>query len=254
MNEATFLPRDRLAVFVDGDNLSPDLAPQLLKQIGGTADVMRVYAAGPHLKGWLKHEAFEPRVTKFEGASQKNLTDLTLSLDALHLSLTQNFARVVLATSDGDFAVLARKLRETGVTVIGIGDEKAPNLLRRSCTRFVAISHPIHGPEPQRACASRDPILRAALGLTGPDWKPVTAVAQELKEKHGLTRKSEGVGQWSRWFKARADRFDVDEASPGIRVRQKAERQAGKGEPQCASAPSPLPNRADTLSTTGSST
>ena len=44
-------------------------------------------------------------------------------------------------SSDSDFTRLASRLRESGMEVIGMGEEKTPRSFRVACTRFVNLEN-----------------------------------------------------------------------------------------------------------------
>ena len=52
-----------------------------------------------------------------------------------------HFGVFVLVSSDSDFTRLASRIREQGLTVIGIGEAKAPDALKNACNRFVTIEN-----------------------------------------------------------------------------------------------------------------
>ena len=55
-------------------------------------------------------------------------------MDLLHSGRFDGFC---LVTSDSDFTRLAARIREQGVDVYGIGQQKTPESFRQACTRFI---------------------------------------------------------------------------------------------------------------------
>jgi hypothetical protein len=87
----------RVAVFVDGDNLSPDLAPEVRRHADelGTPFLRRVYCNATQLKGWEKRADF----LVVHSGSGKNATDLLLAVDAMEIA----FLRALRFGGDREF-------------------------------------------------------------------------------------------------------------------------------------------------------
>lgn len=137
----------RLAVLVDADNIAPDWAPAIFKEIAtfGDPTVRRIYGdfASGNLNGWRKilHEHaliphHQPAYTK-----GKNSSDIALVIDAMDLLHSDRVDGFALVSSDSDFTRLASRIREEGLEVIGIGQERTPESLRRACKRFVFLEN-----------------------------------------------------------------------------------------------------------------
>jgi OST-HTH/LOTUS domain/NYN domain len=56
----------------------------------------------------------------------------------LHAGKVEGFA---LVSSDSDFTRLASRIREDGMQVIGVGESKTPESLRKVCNRFLMIEN-----------------------------------------------------------------------------------------------------------------
>lgn len=135
--------QQRLAVLIDADNASPQIVEPLFAEIAkyGVASVKRIYGDWtlPHLKGWkevLLTYAIHP-VQQFSYTKGKNSTDNAMIIDAMDLLYTNRFDGFCLVSSDSDFTRLASRLRESGLTVYGFGEQKTPNSLVSACDKFV---------------------------------------------------------------------------------------------------------------------
>jgi len=134
----------KLAVLIDADNAQASLTAELLAEVAkyGTAIVKRAYGdwTTSQLKGWkevLHKHAIHP-IQQFAYTSGKNSTDSALIIDAMDLLYTGNFDGFCLVSSDSDFTRLATRLREGGLTVIGIGEKsKTPRPFIAACDKFV---------------------------------------------------------------------------------------------------------------------
>jgi predicted nuclease of predicted toxin-antitoxin system len=112
-----------LALLIDGDNASPKIVVGLMAEIAnyGVASVKRIYGdwTGPNLKGWkqsLLEHSIQP-VQQFAYTIGKNATDGAMIIDAMDLLYTGRFSGFCIVSSDSDFARLAARIREQGVTV-----------------------------------------------------------------------------------------------------------------------------------------
>ena len=132
-----------LALLIDGDNASPKIVDGLLAEIAnyGTASVKRIYGdwTKPNLNGWkdcLLEHSTQP-VQQFAYTTGKNATDGAMIIDAMDLLYTGRFSGFCIVSSDSDFARLAARIREQGVTVYGFGERKTPRPFITACDKFV---------------------------------------------------------------------------------------------------------------------
>jgi uncharacterized LabA/DUF88 family protein len=132
-----------LALLIDGDNASPKIIVGLMAEIAnyGTASVKRIYGdwTGPNLKGWkecLLEHSIQP-IQQFAYTTGKNATDGAMIIDAMDLLYTGRFSGFCIVSSDSDFARLAARIREQGVTVYGFGERKTPRPFITACDKFV---------------------------------------------------------------------------------------------------------------------
>lgn len=117
---------DKLMLLIDADNVSADVVAQaveLLMERHGAIHVRRAYCTAESAQKNLalfKRHSIRPMVNLSAG---KNSTDIAMAVDALDLVLAERPARVVIVSSDSDFAPLVLRLREKGCRVEGIGQE-----------------------------------------------------------------------------------------------------------------------------------
>ncbi|RMD00204.1 NYN domain-containing protein [Aquitalea palustris] len=170
----------KLAVLIDADNAQASLTAELLAEVAkyGTAIVKRAYGdwTTTQLKSWkevLHKHAIHP-IQQFAYTSGKNSTDSALIIDAMDLLYTGNFDGFCLVSSDSDFTRLATRLREGGLTVIGIGEKsKTPRPFIAACDKFVftEILRPEKAQEP-----------------TTVNDKPKARTTRQSKSKPAVTR------------------------------------------------------------------
>ncbi|QFT82646.1 NYN domain protein [Roseovarius sp. THAF27] len=136
-----------LAVLIDADNVPSKYADAILKEVTsyGEPGLRRVYGdwSSQQLSGWTKTAQNLGLVQHQQTANTKgkNASDIGLVIDAMDILHAGHFDGFVLVSSDSDFTRLASRIREQGLTVIGIGEAKAPDALKNACNRFVAIEN-----------------------------------------------------------------------------------------------------------------
>jgi uncharacterized LabA/DUF88 family protein len=138
---------NRIALLVDGDNAQPKLLNLILEEASkyGKVTIRRVYGdwTTSHMNSWktmLNEMAINP-IQKFSYTSGKNSTDSALIIDAmdiLHDNLVDGFC---IVSSDSDYTGLAKRIREDGVFVMGIGEKKTPNAFVKSCEIFTFVEN-----------------------------------------------------------------------------------------------------------------
>jgi uncharacterized LabA/DUF88 family protein len=134
-----------LALLIDGDNASPKIVAGLLAEVAkyGVASVRRIYGdwTKPNLGGWkscLLEHSIQP-IQQFAYTTGKNATDGAMIIDAMDLLNTGRFDGFCIVSSDSDFARLAARIREQGVTVYGFGERKTPRPFVTACDRFIYL-------------------------------------------------------------------------------------------------------------------
>ena len=137
----------KIALLVDGDNAQPKLLSAILEEASkyGKVTIRRVYGdwTTPQMNSWkliLNEMAFNP-IQKFSYTSGKNSTDSALIIDAmdiLHDGLVDGFC---IVSSDSDYTGLAKRIREDGVFVMGVGEQKTPNAFVKSCEIFTYVEN-----------------------------------------------------------------------------------------------------------------
>ena len=141
--------RDRplLAVLIDADNTSPRHAGAIFDEIAslGEASVRRCYGdfSSNQMSGWNKVQAEYGLVPHHSPANTvgKNASDISLVIDAMDILHTGRFDGFVLVSSDSDFTRLASRVREQGLDVYGIGQQKTPDAFRKACKRFIFLEN-----------------------------------------------------------------------------------------------------------------
>jgi uncharacterized protein (TIGR00288 family) len=137
----------KIALLIDGDNASAKLLSLVLAEASkyGKVTLRRVYGdwTTPRMNSWkssLNELAINP-IQKFSYTQGKNSTDSALIIDAmdiLHNELVDGFC---IVSSDSDYTGLARRIREEGIFVMGIGEKKTPGAFVNSCEIFTFVEN-----------------------------------------------------------------------------------------------------------------
>lgn len=137
----------RFALLIDADNISAKYISVILEELStyGITTYKRIYGdwtstQANKWKGELLENSVIP-VQQFSNTVGKNATDSTLIIDAMDILYTGNVEGFCIVSSDSDFTRLASRLRESGMEVIGMGEEKTPRSFRVACTRFVNLEN-----------------------------------------------------------------------------------------------------------------
>ena len=137
------MPSDsRFAVLIDADNVSVRYIKLILDEISkdGVATYKRIYGdwTNPALVSWksaLLDNSVLP-IQQYSYTSGKNSTDSAMIIDAMDILYSGQVEGFCLVSSDSDFTRMAARLRESGMTVIGMGESKTPNSFIAACNKF----------------------------------------------------------------------------------------------------------------------
>jgi len=133
---------NKIAILVDGDNAQAKLLKPILEEVSkyGKVTIRRIYGdwTKPQMNSWkdiLNDLSFNP-IQKFAYTTGKNSTDSSMIIDAmdiLHDKIVDGFC---IVSSDSDYTGLAKRIREDGVFVMGVGLKTTPNAFVQSCEVF----------------------------------------------------------------------------------------------------------------------
>ena len=161
--------RPIIAVFIDGENILPIYAEQIFSyaEEQGKIAYKEIYGASVSLNDWSEqilkyaiHMNMTIRPTRFKNSSDIALTvgvmDLLSSHTVAEMASTlrgmpyykpqiaaignEQIDTIIIASSDSDFSMLSLRLRNAGINVVGMGEEKSNSMWRTSCSSFVELS------------------------------------------------------------------------------------------------------------------
>ncbi|GJM61627.1 NYN domain-containing protein [Persicobacter diffluens] len=134
-----------LAVLIDADNVSSAFVSEMMEEIArfGLPTTRRIYGdwTRPNLSGWksvLLENAINP-VQQYSYTQGKNATDSAMIIDAMDILYSGKVDGFCIVSSDSDFTRLATRLRESGMWVMGVGEQKTPKPFIVACNKFVYL-------------------------------------------------------------------------------------------------------------------
>ena len=135
----------RLAVLIDAENVPRSAMKAIMEEaaIYGTPTIKRIYGdwTSPNVGAWktsLLENAVTP-IQQYSYTTGKNSTDSAMIIDAMDILYEGKTDGFCIVSSDSDFTRLAIRLREAGMKVIGMGEQKTPVAFRVACDKFIYI-------------------------------------------------------------------------------------------------------------------
>ena len=132
----------RFAVLIDADNVSVRYIKLIMDEVSkeGVATYKRIYGdwTNPALISWkstLVDNSILP-IQQYSYTTGKNSTDSAMIIDAMDILYSGSVDGFCIVSSDSDFTRLAARLRESGMTVAGMGESKTPNSFIAACNSF----------------------------------------------------------------------------------------------------------------------
>jgi hypothetical protein len=238
-----------LAVLIDADNSSPKWAEAIFEEIAslGEASVRRIYGdfSRQQMSGWQDKLPMLALVPHHQPANTvgKNSSDIALVIDAMDLLHSGRFDGFVLVSSDSDFTRLASRIREQGLDVYGIGQQKTPEAFRKACKRFIFVENILEtAPAEEKKGATlldrtevspsekKDPpskvvpLILRAMKAVDPDgeWYHLGGIGQAvIAANPDFDARNFGFAKLSDLI-IKTGAFDVDKAgAKGVRIRRK---------------------------------
>lgn len=132
----------RFAVLVDAENVSAKYIKIIFDEMTnyGVITYRRIYGdwTSTRNNGWkgiLLDHSITP-IQQYSYTDGKNASDSAMIIDAMDILYTMSVDGFCIVSSDSDFTRLASRLRESGMTVIGMGESKTPSAFIAACSAF----------------------------------------------------------------------------------------------------------------------
>ncbi len=227
-----------IALLIDADNAPSGKIDFILSELAGhgVVNIRRAYGnwTKPALSGWIKvlqENSIQP-MQSFDIVKGKNATDMSLLIDAMDLLYTKNITIFCLVSSDSDFTPLIQRLRADGKEVFGFGEEKTPEPMIASCTRFIYLENKkpskpakttelkvetgLQAKQNLKGNAKLMTTLRNAVSATADEegWANLSNIANRINNESPLDHRTYGFKKLVDLFEA-IDLFDVTREKNG---------------------------------------
>ena len=190
----------KIAVVIDADNTQISKLEDVFHEIStrGRIVVKRAYGNWhkPTLKNWgeiIKRLAIKAE-QQFDYVSGKNATDMALVIDTIELLYTNLYDAFVIVSSDSDYTPLAIKLREAGVYVMGVGEQKTPVAFRNACDEFLFLencSSSVEGNDAHDVVSSSQSDVQDAASSSQSDAQDAVSSPQKEKAEVSISPNNE---------------------------------------------------------------
>lgn len=190
----------KIAVVIDADNTQISKLEDVFHEIStrGRIVVKRAYGNWhkPTLKNWgeiIKRLAIKAE-QQFDYVSGKNATDMALVIDTIELLYTNLYDAFVIVSSDSDYTPLAIKLREAGVYVMGVGEQKPPVAFRNACDEFLFLencSSSVEGNDAHDVVSSSQSDVQDAASSSQSDAQDAVSSPQKEKAEVSISPNNE---------------------------------------------------------------
>lgn len=203
----------RFAVLIDADNVSVRYIKLIMDEISkeGVATYKRIYGdwTNPALISWkstLLDNSVLP-IQQYSYTTGKNSTDSAMIIDAMDILYSGQVDGFCLVSSDSDFTRLAARLRESGMTVVGMGESKTPNSFIAACNSFkyLDILHAAEEDEPEEAVkpaarkkpsAQKKAPQKPVKAKEEPQEEPKTSLKTIRKALRSIVRENSDEEDW----------------------------------------------------------
>lgn len=138
--------RNSFALLIDSDNVSARYIQGIMNELTsrhGQVTYRRIYGdwTSSQMGRWkdaLAEYSLTP-MQQFPNTKGKNATDSFLIIDAMDILYEGKVQGFCIVSSDSDFTRLASRLRDAGMIVVGMGEQKTPRSFRNACSVFTSL-------------------------------------------------------------------------------------------------------------------
>lgn len=197
-------------MLIDGDNVEARLLDKILEETSkhGAVIIRRIYGnwTNPQMSQWVnvanKYAFQTPNQLNY--TKGKNATDTFLIIDAMDMLHTGHIDGFCIVSSDSDFTGLAKRIREQGMFVMGIGRVTTPESFRNACEIFtyveiltdqpsIVVTEEQHGKDrisvtPTNADITEGAQAESYSKTSLPDWKDIVINAIKITEHEDWAR------------------------------------------------------------------
>jgi len=131
-----------IALLIDGENAPYKHISHILEtlKLEGRPTIRRVYGdwTNNDMNKWkavVNQYAIKP-IQKFSYTHGKNSTDGALIIDAMDILHRETVKGFCIVSSDSDYTGLAKRIREEGYKMMGMGGKQTPGVFIEACDKF----------------------------------------------------------------------------------------------------------------------
>lgn len=131
-----------IALLIDGENAPYKHISHILEtlKLEGRPTIRRVYGdwTNNDMNKWkavVNQYAIKP-MQKFSYTHGKNSTDGALIIDAMDILHSKTVKGFCIVSSDSDYTGLAKRIREEGYKMMGMGGKQTPKVFQEACDKF----------------------------------------------------------------------------------------------------------------------
>ncbi len=211
---------NKISVFIDCENINSSYMEDivnLLKDKGNIINIQCINDWSNQNTTWTKELCqkypIEP-ICVFKNQGYKNICDMRLQRAVIECVNERIANYIAIVSSDSDFKDLVLYVRKCGLHAIGIGESKAPCVLRNSYNEFIELKRNESKQEISNSVFNLDEVerLKQAIQNTPPKdekgWRNIAAViriSKLKKEEFGISKSK----SWISVFKRHEDIFDI---------------------------------------------
>ncbi|EFM38463.1 hypothetical protein HMPREF0379_1756 [[Eubacterium] yurii subsp. margaretiae ATCC 43715] len=192
----------KYAVLIDAENIAYKYVKYIMGEMAnyGVVTYKRAYMdwSAQNATGWksvLLENAISP-VQSIAYTSGKNSTDSTIIIDAMDILYSKTVDGFCIVSSDSDFTKLATRLRESGMTVIGMGESKTPKAFIEACNSFKVLNLVVNKEEIEKSDKlSKSEELQKNKDSVNTDKKAITPLSEIKNAIKNIIINKEGKGE-----------------------------------------------------------
>ncbi len=217
MKQETFshpIRQQSIGLFIDGENLSHDLADQIVAIANdiGRRGIRRVYGDATRMQGWRAQGTLQV----VDSAQGKNAADMLLAIEAMEAALVGRVTIIAIASCDRDFSHLARKLSDHDVHVVGIGPAEPDCAFRKACSDYREVAKPgrmsIATTAPVPSQDKIEKWIETVIGQAKGKCLSLSALGQAMMQQHRVTKADLPCPSWKSFLSGRP-RFSIDQSN-----------------------------------------
>ncbi len=234
----------QVAVLIDGDNISPKYAEFIKREAMrfGRVKICRLYGSvsSPTVKAWyhvMPLQGITP-VLQISYANGKSIADQALTIDAMDILHSGEINVICIVSSDCDYTKLAYRIKEAGILVVGMGEQKTNESLAKACDEFkvldllykeangeakeketAAVTNNVVVPEPEDeedepeaviSIPTEEDIIADIQDILDDDWENLGKVGNDiLRRRPGFDVRIYGYRNISAFIRKHRDIFEI---------------------------------------------